>query len=405
MNICLIAEATGAGVGTHVIQLASGLLSLNHRVDLAYSPLRMDEAFRSGLDVLRRQTGFTSCEFEIRRNPHPSDLGVMRRIRARFARRGPVDIVHCHSTKAGLVGRLGMFAAGARVVYTPHAMLTLNPGLSRLGRWLVGRMEQALGYIGHALIAVSVEEKDHAIDLGIPGSKVFVVPNGISLDHAPNTEVARETIRREAGLRESDLCVGFVGRLFPQKAPANLLRAFALLDPQTRESSYLLMVGAGPLLSGLRELAGSLGIEDRVRWLGERDGRTVMPAFDVFALPSDYEGLPYVVLEAMSNGLPIVSTSVGGISMLVRDHHNGHVVPVQRPDLLGAAIQSILTDPLKRRRMGVESARLIRNFSLEEMVSKTIKVYQTVLQTRTQTVPANEHALTAGTRSASEITF
>ena len=144
---------------------------------------------------------------------------------------------------------------------------------------------------------------------------------------------------------------------------------------------------------------------DRVLWLGERDASTLYAAFDAFVIASRKEGLPYVVLEAMTNGLPIVSTAVGGISMLVNDQHNGRVVPVKRPDLLASAIQSILTDPVKRREMGLESARLVRDFSLEEMVNNTIRVYEAVLQTRTQPTPVNERSLTSGPRPTSEISL
>jgi glycosyltransferase involved in cell wall biosynthesis len=363
-----------------VIQLAAGLLALDHRVDLAYSPLRMDEVFRSGLDMLRSRPRFTSYSLPVHRDPHVSDFSAMRQIRSRSVFCRPFDIVHCHSTKAGLVGRLGMVGAGSRLVYTPHAMLTLDPGLSRVKRAMVARLERFLGAIGDAVIAVSTEEKGHAISIGIPERKLFVVPNGISLLPGFGLRETRERIRAAAGLKDTDVCIGFVGRLVPQKAPANLLRAFALLPRYSATSPHLLMVGGGPLLSTLQELSRALGIEERVKWLGERDGRTTMSAFDVFALPSDYEGLPYVVLEAMSLGLPVLSTAVGGVGTLVREDQNGHIVPTQRPDLLASAIDAVASNFKTRFRMGLESARLVQEFSCEKMVKKTVNVYLAVLQ-------------------------
>jgi glycosyltransferase involved in cell wall biosynthesis len=378
MNISLVTEASAAGVGNHVIQLAAGLLALDHRVDLAYSPLRMDGAFRAGLDLLRSRARFTSYSLPVHRNPHISDLSAMRTVRARSVLSKPFDIVHCHSTKAGLIGRLGMAGTGVRLVYTPHAMLTLDPDLSRVKRAIVGKMERLLGAIGDAVIAVSTEEKAHAISIGISKRKLFVVPNGISLLPSFRMRETRERIRAAAGLKGTDICIGFVGRLVPQKAPANLLRAFALLPRHTSTSPHLLMVGTGPLLPTLQELARTLQIADRVTWLGERDGRTTMSAFDLFALPSDYEGLPYVVLEAMSLGLPVLSTAVGGISSLVKEDRNGHVVPVQRPDLLASAMEAIAFDFKKRSKMGLESARLVQDFSSDKMVQNTLNVYQAV---------------------------
>jgi hypothetical protein len=105
-----------------------------------------------------------------------------------------------------MVGRLGMAASGSCLVYTPHAMLSLNPALGRLGRGLVGRLERSLALVGQAMIAVSGEEKAHAMSLGIPESKLFVVPNGIAPEPTHSSAPAiRENIRAEAGLKESDL--------------------------------------------------------------------------------------------------------------------------------------------------------------------------------------------------------
>ena len=104
-----------------------------------------------------------------------------------------------------------------------------------------------------------------------------------------------------------------------------------------------------------------------------------MAAFDVFALPSRYESFPYVLLEAMAAGIPVVMTEVGGAGPLIVDGANGRVVPIARPDLLSSAIESIFGNPDLRRRMGEESRKRVKEFSLERTLNKTLDVYGRLL--------------------------
>ena len=110
------------------------------------------------------------------------------------------------------------------------------------------------------------------------------------------------------------MCIGFVGRLAPQKSPQTLLRSFATLLQRTAVPVRLVMIGEGPLESSLRRMAAELNIDAHITWLGACDARPLMGAFDMLALTSESEGHPIAVLEAMAQGLPIVATRVGGIS-------------------------------------------------------------------------------------------
>jgi glycosyltransferase involved in cell wall biosynthesis len=137
----------------------------------------------------------------------------------------------------------------------------------------------------------------------------------------------------------------------------------------------LAVVGTGPLEQGLRELARRLGVADRVRWLGERDARGVMAGFDVFAISSRKEGLPYVVLEAMAAGLPVVATASAGVEILVRADENGVVVP--RGDVAGFA-RGLIGLGLDRGRLaefGAASRARAGRFTIDEMVGRTLAAY------------------------------
>jgi glycosyltransferase involved in cell wall biosynthesis len=174
------------------------------------------------------------------------------------------------------------------------------------------------------------------------------------------------------------LCIGCVARFGPQKALEHLLQAFALLAPKF-PNARLVMVGSGPLEEDLHATAERLGIQERVSWPGHVDGLEAMPAFDVFALPSRYESFPYVLLEAMAAGIPVVMTQVGGAGSLIVDGVNGRVVPIGRPDLLASALVPMIGDPDLRRRMGKESRQRVKEFSLDETLRKTLDVYGTLM--------------------------
>jgi glycosyltransferase involved in cell wall biosynthesis len=160
-----------------------------------------------------------------------------------------------------------------------------------------------------------------------------------------------------------------------------LLRAFARAVescPRLR----LAVVGAGPLMQPMCELAVELNIAHKVLWLGERDARTVINAFDVFAISSRKEGLPYVVLEAMAAGLPVVATEASGVEILVQPGVNGVVVPTDDTARFGDALSALAANPEWRASCGLASRRLVSRFSIDAMVEGTLAAYGAPLPRR-----------------------
>ncbi len=370
----LVVEACDGGVGRHVLDLACGLRSLGHSVHVAYSPRRLADSFRQRLHSLN---GAGSVLIPMRRNPHPSDLGSLQRLRKYIRQQGPFDIVHGHSSKGGALGRLAARGTGAVSVYTPNALVTLDPCLGPVKRRALQWAERWLARIGDGVIAVSHEEYQHAHSLGHPQDKLFLVPNGIG----PITFPPREAVRRSLGLANHHVCVGFVGRLVHQKAPELLIRALAEVAGRFA-NLRLLLVGTGPLETALRRQASRSGVESQIIWLGERPGPQVMPAFDMFVLPSLYEGLPYVLLEAMACGLPILSTRVGGARFLIQEGYNGYTVPPGDAQALAQAMTPLVADTGLRQRMGHASRQRVRSFSLQRMVDDTTCIYQELIHRR-----------------------
>ncbi|AGK05776.1 group 1 glycosyl transferase [Meiothermus ruber DSM 1279] len=136
------------------------------------------------------------------------------------------------------------------------------------------------------------------------------------------------------------------------------------------------MVGDGVLKQSLLARADELGLIDRVIWPGFMDGRLAMRAFDVFVLPSNYEGFPYVLLEAMAEGLPVVSTRVGGSEEAIANGENGFIVPVGNVQALSESICKLLEDAEMRRRFGQKSLERVQAFSVDNMVDSTIALYK-----------------------------
>jgi glycosyltransferase involved in cell wall biosynthesis len=209
-----------------------------------------------------------------------------------------------------------------------------------------------------------------------------VIPNGVTLT-APGPANHRARIRADWGLREGEVCIGFVGRLVPVKSPETMLRAFARLRGQIREQARLVLVGDGPLERKLRSLATDLRIASSVMWLGARDARTLMHGFDALAHTSDSEVTPLVVLEAMTRGLPIVATRVGAVPDFVQPGVNGFIVPVRGVREIADAIAELVQNPDLRNRMGEASRRLVEAFSIDRMVDQTVRLYEEVVARKT----------------------
>jgi glycosyltransferase involved in cell wall biosynthesis len=316
-------------------------------------------------------------EVPMRRSPGASDVRCVALVARHLRDNGPFDLVHGHSSKGGAIARLAALMNGIPSLYTPNAIGSMNPMLNPVGRALVGSIERTLARIPGVIIAVSEEEYTHLRQIGVPERKLALVPNAIPEPVLP----AKREARAELGLPADATIIGFVGRLAPQKAPEILLQAFAVASA-AHPDAHLAIVGTGGLEPQLRQQAASLAIEDRVVWLGERDGQRAMAAFDVFVLPSRYEGFPYVLLEALAAGLPIVTTTGASARALIQPGVNGLVVRPDRPLELAEAISKLLSDLGLRSRLAGNALVKSRGYRLKEMIQSTIAVYDRLLSAR-----------------------
>lgn len=371
MRVLQVVEAAGGGVGRHVLDLSEGLLDRGHEVHLAYSPRRADRFFR---ERLGRLDGLQTRTVHLRKRPHPTDLAAVGTIRGILRTRGPFDLLHGHSSKGGAVARLAALGTGTPAVYTPNAVRTMDRTSSLFTRTAVAWAERLLTRVGGPVIAVSPTEQEHLVRLGVPRDRLRMVPNCVRAVELPT----RSRARSELGLPLDARIVGFVGRLAMQKAPDVLVSAFCRVS-RDRSDTLLAVVGDGPLRPLLRRECRQLGLGEKVLWLGERDGQRSMPAFDVLALPSRYEGLPYVLLEGLVAGLPIVATEAASGGLLVEPGVNGLVVPEDDPEAVAAAILRLLENEQERTAFGRASRDRATRFGHRRMVEGTERVYREVI--------------------------
>ncbi len=251
------------------------------------------------------------------------------------------DVVHTHNPLPLIYAAPAARLAGAVVVHTKHGP---QPDTARRLA-----LRRAAARATCTFVAVSEATATFAVATGeAAAGNVVVIENGIDVSLFAPAPHLRDAVRASWGVAPRALVVGTVGRLAPEKNHRLLLTAVRGLLGETRR---LVVVGDGPERERLRAHATALGLEPFVQFVGERhDVATQLNGFDVFALSSDVEGMPLVVLEAMSVGLPIVATAVGGVAAMVGDA--ALLVPRGEPEPLGRALAELCGDAPRRMELG-----------------------------------------------------
>jgi glycosyltransferase involved in cell wall biosynthesis len=278
------------------------------------------------------------------------------------------DLVHAHLPSTGILARL---TANAPVVYTEHNVVGSY-------RFPTGFLNRATYSRNARVIAVSDAVAESLS--GYPGPAPLVIPNGVAVSVEPGW--AREA-RASLGVPEDTVLFAHVGNIRPHKGHKNLIEATALLRSQLDDFAVVSIGGEkypGDL-DRLESEVARLGLENRIRFLGRReDAVDIMASADVAVNPSDHEGLPLAVLEAMTLGRPVVATAVGGVPGVIADEETGLLVPAGDPDALAAAMARLATDHELRDRLAAAGQVAARTgYGLERMVREVESVYEEVI--------------------------
>jgi glycosyltransferase involved in cell wall biosynthesis len=360
----LIPTLDRSGAEKQMVLLAKGLPRDRFRVEVA--ALTRLGAFES--ELIAAGIPVTSIGKRLKVDP----LALARLVRFLKTRR--FDVVQTWIFAANTYGRVAARLAGVPVVVVAEMAVDLWKGRSerltdrRLATWC----DQLVGN-SHAVV-------DFYRGLGVPGDRLAMIYSGTD-DEPP--VVDRRAIRAELGFDAEAPLVLFAGRLAEQKRVHDLLKAIDLLQhiqPELRT----VIVGEGPLRERLEETAQAFDLRGRVRFLGHRgDVPRLMAAADVVVLPSAYEGLPNVVLEAMRFRKPVVATSAPGTTELVVDGETGLLVPVGNVMHLARAIRDLVRDPALAGRLGEAGrARVDAHFRTDTMVARFAELYERLARSK-----------------------
>lgn len=380
LRICQIMECTIGGTRRHIVELSVGLARAGHDVTLIASA-RRDASFR---DDLRRiaASGVRVIELPMRRELGAVDAWHLLRIASHLLRRR-YDIIHSHSSKAGVLGRVAALItlSRARRVHTPHTFaFNFSAQFGARRRRLFLAIERRLGRHTHAMVHVGRSEREEGLAFGIiAAERAVVIENGI--DPVPYRDVDGGALRRELGIAADVPLIGSVGLLNEAKGYPDLIAAAQIVHASLPEAVFVI-VGEGGLRGDLERRIEHTGQRDTVRLLGYRtDVPHVLAALDLFCLPSLWEGLPYVILEAMASRKAVVATDVNGCRDLVADGVTGVLVPKASPAALAGAITELLQDAPRRARLAHAAHELVASgYSLTRMIERTIDLYLTLLR-------------------------
>lgn len=290
-------------------------------------------------------------------------------------RSGNYQIVHAHLFPTSLfVGLASLWAAGPRYVFSEHSVMNgrRRPWLKSLDRNIYRRYER--------IIAVSAEVRKALLQwLPELAPKVAVVPNAVDAAQFQIGEVTIQKLRQELGLQPDQKVVLYAGRLVEVKGVDILLDAVAKLPPEVPVK--ILLAGEGPQQESLVQQANAAGISERVHFLGlRRDIPALLNLADLVVLPSRWEGLPMILLEAMAAHKAIIATAVGGVPGVIAQGETGWLIPPENPDVLAEAMLTLLSSAQLRSVLGEGAYEVVsQHYSAQAAVQKLHNIYRSVL--------------------------
>jgi glycosyltransferase involved in cell wall biosynthesis len=369
LKILHILRAPLGGLFRHVVDVARGQAERGHRIGLIVDSTTGGPQADAALAELAPHLALGLQRVAIARELGPSDIRALRLVSRNIALAAP-DVLHGHGAKGAALSRLTLSAPSAIRVYTPHGgSLVYRPGtvaggfyrtLEWLLKWRTDLFLFESTYVAGLFRA----------EIGRPPAMVRVVHNGVS-------DAEFEAIAPNADATD----IVCLGELRPVKAFDVLIEALALLKASGRRVSATI-AGEGPQGADLKALTERLDVADLVRFVGYRPAREAFAMGRILVIPSRAESLPYVVLEAIAAGLPVIATRVGGIPEIFGPQTKHLIAPDDIGVLVGA-IRAALDSPGEVRRvMQQVKARVRQEFSLAAMVDGGLTAYREAMALR-----------------------
>ena len=303
-----------------------------------------------------------------------SDLRALAGLRVAVRAFRP-HVVHTHSSKAGILGRLAARLEGVPAVHTVHGY-GFTPLQSEPKRFLFWWAEKTMARFTDHFVTVSETDRRRGIEMGLfSPENVRVIRAAIDLDRFRGA-TGGDAVRERMGVPVEAPLVTQVGNFKPQKAPLDFVRVAAAVH-ETQPAAWFAMVGDGPLRQAAEELAEELGVADRVIFAGWWDDVPgLLAATTVSVLTSRHEGLPCSVVESLAAGVPVVATAVDGTVEVVRSGDNGLLAEAGDIGGLAESVSRLLANPDLRRRMAVAAREGLEDFDRDLMVRQQEELYR-----------------------------
>ncbi|RLI12685.1 glycosyltransferase family 1 protein [Candidatus Bathyarchaeota archaeon] len=293
------------------------------------------------------------------------------------------DIIHIHDWLTAKAGISSKHFLNKPLISTIHSTEEgRSRGLHNPDSFLIDGIEWWMTYEARQVIVCSNSVKwEVESHFSLPHDKVTVIPNGIEVSSF-NLNINREEVKRRYGIKPNERIILFVGRLVPQKGVDTLIKAVPLIVQQHRDVR-ILIAGDGWSRNYLEELARSMGLGDRIRFLGfisDWELEDLMVTADVLVVPSIYEPFGIVALEGMAAGTPVVATNIGGLSEIIEHDRTGVLVYPEDPGSIAWGINKVLSDPKYADWLVRNARRKVRKaYSWEAIAKRTVEVYEAAI--------------------------
>ncbi len=292
-----------------------------------------------------------------------------------------INLVHTHSSKAGILGRWAAKLAGVSyIVHTYHGF-GFNDYQKWPVRWLFIGIERITAYITTKLVVVSGENTKKAMANKIGKKNQYVViHSGIKIKEVSFNPIIRKEKRKEFGFRDEDFVVGMIACFKPQKDPISFVLLAHKVSAYLPQAKFLL-VGDGLLRPSIEKLISKLNLQEKIKLPGwRRDISLLLQTFDIMVLTSLWEGLPRVFLEAMVLGVPIVATRVDGATEVIKNGINGFLVSPKDMESMAQKVVYLFKNAEERKQMGIRAKEMLPfSFDIDEMVKKIEELYKQLI--------------------------
>lgn len=359
-----ITKSEAGGAQTHIYQLSKYFTEKGNEVGIMSYPGGWLEK-----ETLKMGADFYSNQY-LSNKPNPFEIfKAIKKIKEVVADFKP-DLISCHSTAAGFLGRLTI-RNKIPTIFTAHGW-AFTEGAPFLRKVILLLAEKLAGCYCKKIICVSDFDRNLVLKYKIASpDKITVIHNGVEM-----TQINADIKQKDA---EKSLKIVFVGRLTQPKDPLLLLKSFNSLSSKLRNKAQISIIGEGPRRKDLEKFIKGNKLEGKIKLLGSISREKVFEVLkksDIFVLPSNYEGFPYTILEAMSCGLSVIASNVGGVSEIV-DENCGMLIKRGDKEGLKKVLEKLIENPSLLLKLGENAKKRVKEeFSLGKMLEKTKEVYE-----------------------------